>query len=165
MNAPQRFRFFLPEMTPRYLLRILGVIIVSLVLFSQVLVPLRIQGKSMEPTYHDGGFTFCFRLRYLFSGPKPGDVVVIRFAGPKVMLLKRVVAAAGETVEFREGILFVNGLKKEEPYVRAAAPWRLPPRTVEADKVYVVGDNRTVPMDQHHFGQVDRQRIVGGVIW
>lgn len=165
MNASQLARFFLPALTPRHLLRLIGVIIVSLVLFSQVLVPLRIQGKSMEPTYRDGGFNFCFRLRYLFSSPKAGEVVVIRFAGPRVMLLKRIVATAGETVEFREGLLFVNGIRQEEPYVQAAAAWRLPPRTVEAGKVYVVGDNRAVPMDQHHFGQVDRQRIVGGVVW
>jgi len=158
-------RFLLPDLNGRFVLRLLLVAVVAVVVCTQVFVPLRIEGRSMEPTYDDGGFNFCWRGRYLFSAPERGDVVVIRFAGRQVMLLKRVIGLAGDTVEFRNGALFVNSAWVKEPYVRTPSDWNLAPRKVEPAKVYVVGDNRTVHMNRHHFGQVEQERIMGGVLW
>ncbi len=81
------------------------------------------------------------------------------------MLLKRVVALEGETVEFRDGKLFVNGGEIDEPYVRGPYHWNLAPRQVGQDRVYVVGDNRSMPVKSHTFGQVSRQRILGRPLW
>lgn len=153
------------SMIPKKILRLLFISLGAYIFFSTVLLPLRIDGLSMEPTFKDGGFTFCWRQKYLFSTPARGDVVAIRFAGRKVVLLKRIVALEGETVSFREGLLFVNGKPIEEPYVQHRLPWDLPPRRVRPNKVYVVGDNRGVPMDNHYFGQVAVNRIIGGVPW
>jgi signal peptidase I len=119
----------------------------------------------MKPTYRGRGINFCWRLRYLFSKPKRHDVVVVRFAGSKVMLLKRVVGLEGERVEFRDGKLFVNGSPLEEPYVRYPCNWNIPPRKVDNDCVYVVGDNRSMPIENHYFGQVSMERIMGGPVW
>lgn len=119
----------------------------------------------MEPTYHNGGINFCCRLRYLFSGPNRHDVVVVRFAGSKVMLLKRVVALEGERVEFRDGKLLVNGKAIDEPYVRYPCNWNLSPRQVEEGHVYVIGDNRSTPIENHYFGQASVKRVVGGPLW
>ncbi len=80
------------------------------------------------------------------------------------MLLKRVIAVQGETVEFREGKLYVDGNLIEEPYVIHGSDWDLTPRTIAQGHVYVVGDNRGTPMARHRFGQVDMNRIVGGVL-
>ena len=147
--------------------RLIRIIIISVsawLFFSYVLIPLKIQGRSMEPTYHDGSFGFCWRQRFLLTPPKRGDVVGIRFAGKSVMLLKRIVGLPGDTVEFRQGKLYVNNILVDEPYVKYASDWNLPQRTVSQGKVYVVGDNREAPMEQHYFGQVDAQRIIGGVL-
>lgn len=119
----------------------------------------------MEPTYHNGSINFYLRLRYLYSKPTRPHVVVIRFAGKKVMLLKRVVAVEGETVEFRQGKLFINGNVIDEPYVRFPCDWNLSPRLVEKNRVYVVGDNRNVPIEKHDFGQVSIDRIMGVPLW
>ena len=119
----------------------------------------------MEPSYRNGGFNFCWRLRYLFSDPKRYDVVVVRFAGSKVMLLKRVVAVGGEQVEFRDGRLLVDGEAIDEPYVRYPCNWNLSPRHVEKDHVYVIGDNRSTPMENHYFGQASVKRVVGAPLW
>jgi signal peptidase I len=81
------------------------------------------------------------------------------------MLLKRIVALEGEELEFRGGILHVNGEAIDEPYVRYKSDWNLPPRKVERGNVYVVGDNRGVPMDHHYLGQTPRGRIIGGPLW
>lgn len=119
----------------------------------------------MEPTYQDGQFNFCWRLRYAFSQPKRGDVVVVRLAGRKIMLLKRVVALEGEEVEFCDGQLFVNGRQVEEPHVRYPCGWNLQPRRVEPGHVYLIGDNRSMPIEQHQFGQTPLNRIVGSPLW
>lgn len=158
-------RFLIPEFNRSTLLRLLLVVAVSVIIFTQVLVPLRIEGKSMEPTHKDGGFTFCWRGRYLFAEPARGDVVAIRFAGQRVMLLKRIIGLPGETIEFRNGALFINGEWIQEPYIRTPSEWNLAPRKVEPGKVYVVGDNRTVALDRHQMGQVEVGRIMGSVLW
>jgi signal peptidase I len=82
-----------------------------------------------------------------------------------VMLLKRIVAVGGETVEFRDGRLFVNGEEIDEPYVRYPCDWNLLPRLVKGDCVYIVGDNRKMPMRAHVFGQTSIKRIVGAPLW
>ena len=150
-------------MSKKRLIRICCISLGAYLFFSYVLLPLRIEGRSMEPTYPDGGFRFCWRLQYLFTEPKRGDVVAIRFAGRRVVLLKRVIALAGDTVEFRNGALLVNNQRVNEPYVRFNSNWNLPPRQVAPGRVYVVGDNRGVPMEQHYFGQVLVRRILGSV--
>ena len=119
----------------------------------------------MEPTYHDGGINFCWRVPFLFLGPKRYDVVAVRFAGSRVMLLKRVVALEGEQVEFRDGKFFVDGRQARELYVRYPCNWNLPPRRVEKDCVYVIGDNRNMPIENHYFGQTLKKRIVGVPLW
>ena len=81
------------------------------------------------------------------------------------MLLKRIVALAGETVEFRDGVLYVDGKARSEPYVLYKSSWTLPPREVAPGHVYVVGDNRRMPMEQHKFGQVAVSRIIGRPLW
>jgi len=119
----------------------------------------------MEPTYHHGGFNFCWRLRYLFSEPRRCDVVAVRFAGNKVMLLKRVVALEDEQVEFRDGKLLIDGKEMEEPYIQYPCDWNLSSRRVEKDCVYVIGDNRGMPIENHHFGQTSKGRIMGTPLW
>lgn len=165
MASAKLRRFFLPDWNRKFVLRLLLVALAAAVVFTQVLIPLRIEGRSMEPTYDNGSFVFCWRGRYLFSEPERGDVVVIRFAGRRVTLLKRVVGLAGDTVEFRNGALFVNDTWAKEPYVRMLSDWNMAARKVEPGKIYVVGDNRSVVMDRHSFGQVERERIIGGVLW
>lgn len=165
MTRSKLRRFFLPKWNRKFVLRLFFVALIAAVVFTQVLLPLYIEGRSMEPTYADGSFVFCWRGRYLFSEPERGDVVVIRFAGRRVTLLKRVVGLAGDTVEFRNGALFVNDTWVEEPYVRTPSDWNMAGHKVEPGKVFVVGDNRSVVMERHSFGQVERERIIGGVLW
>ena len=158
-------QFFFPSLTPKFLIRAFSVALLAYLFFGYLCIPFTIQGISMEPTYRNGGINFCWRLHTLFSEPKRYDVVKVRFAGSKVMLLKRVVAREGEQVEFRDGGLFIDGKKIEEPYVRYPCHWNLPPRRVEKDCVYVVGDNRSMPIENHYFGQASKSRVMGVPLW
>jgi len=119
----------------------------------------------MEPTYHDNGFNFCWKPSYFFSRVRRFHVVAVRLAGERVMLLKRVVALEGEQVEFREGVLFVDSEEVPERYVVYPCNWNLPARKVEKGCVYVVGDNRNMPIEQHVLGQVEVKRVVGKPLW
>ena len=158
-------RFFFPSATTGLFIRIGIVAAAAVIIFGYICIPLKIKGRSMEPTYHDGDVNCCWRLTYLFSSPKRHDIMLVRFAGQKIMLLKRVVAFEGETVEFRKGMLFINGSRLHEPYLKYPCNWNLSPRTVKKGRVYVIGDNRNVPIHQHDFGQTPLSRIIGTPLW
>lgn len=158
-------QFFFPSLTRGFLIRVISVGVFAYLFFGHLCIPFTIRGISMEPTYHDYGVNFCWRLPYFFFEPKRFDVVAIRFAGSRVMLLKRVIASEGEEVEFRQGKLLVDGNELEEPYVRFPCDWNLSPRRIEKDCVYVVGDNRNMPIENHHFGQTSKNRIIGVPLW
>lgn len=158
-------QFFFPSFTKAFLIRAGLVALFAYLFFGYLCIPFTIHGISMEPTYLNGGINFCWRLPILFWGPKRFDVVAVRFAGNRVMLLKRVVAQEGEQIEFRDGKLLIDGKKLEEPYVRYPCDWNLAPRRVERDCVYVIGDNRNMPIENHHFGQVSKNRIIGIPLW
>lgn len=157
-------KFFFPSFTKRFVLRILLLICATWFIFSFLFIPLRIEGQSMVPTYDDGSFALCWRLQYLFTQPKRGDVVTVRFAGKNVMLLKRIVGLAGDSVSFQNGQLYINQIHVSEPYVIHNSQWNLEERIVKPSYVYVVGDNRGSAMQRHKFGQVKSKRIIGGVI-
>jgi signal peptidase I len=166
MTASRAIRqFFFPSLTPWFVIRVLVVALLAYLFFGYLCIPLRIKGSSMAPTYRTGGFNFCWTLRFVRSEPKPSDVVAIRFAGRRIMLLKRIVAVQDSTVEFRGGRLFVDGNGVDEPYLRYPSDWSLPPRRVMKGHVYVVGDNRSMPIENHVFGQTPIERIVGGPLW
>ncbi len=158
-------RFILPQWNRRFLIRLVIVALCAFMVFKYVLIPYRVHGHSMAPTYQDGDVNFGFTLRYAFSPLQRHDVVLVRMAGTQVMLLKRVVGLEGETVAFENGHLLVNGKPVDEPYVIGGCDWQLPPRVVESGHVYVVGDNRRVPMDRHYFGRTPVSRIAGAPLW
>jgi len=158
-------QFFFPSLTPAFLIRVGCVALLAYLIFGHLLTPFQIKGSSMEPTYQNGEVNFCWKLRYLFSKPKRGDVVVIRFTGQRITLLKRVIALENEEVEFQNGRLLINGKEQDEPYLHGSYDWTLPARRVEPDSVYVVGDNRKGPMQNHIFGQTSLTRILGGPLW
>ena len=164
MDARLR-EFLFPSPRPEFFLRVILVALCAYLFFGHVLTPFVSRGMSMEPTYHDGSFNFIWKGKYWLSGPERQDVVTVRLAGERVVYLKRVVAFPGETVEFKDGVLFVNGKPQQEPYVKGPCSWNLPPRKVEPGQVYLVGDNRSMPMEQHDFGQTSERRIVGAPLW
>ncbi len=161
------YRFLFPKLTKGYLLR-LGVLVVAAVFFFGVVCrPCVIDGASMRPTYPAHGFVFCWRPAFWFGRkPKQGQVVMARYAGRNVMLLKRVVALAGDTVEFQHGTLLVNGKEPAGAWAHATeCDWDLPKRTVEPGHVYLIGDNRAMPIEDHIFGQMSVKRLEGVPTW
>ena len=156
-------RFLFPQINRRFLWR-LAVEALLLTLFLVLFRPCFISGSSMEPNYHDRGFTLCFRWRYLFGAPERYDVVAVSYVGRR-QLLKRVIAFPGETVEFKSGRILVDGEILDEPYVKLPGDWTLPAVTVRPGHCFVVGDNRSQSHLEHIFGEVDMKRITGGPLF
>lgn len=129
-----------------------------------ILTPSFVSGESMEPTYGRRGVNAVFRLRYLLHPPRRGDVVAMRYHG-RAFLLKRVLAFAGETVEFRDGRCIVDGVPLDEPYVKFPCDWELPPRLVAPGRIYVMGDNRSMPAEAHVGGEISLSRLAGAPLF
>lgn len=146
------------------LIRIVLLVVTVVVLVNFVLLPIRVTGISMWPTYKDRSFNLVNRLAYARHEPKRGDVVSIRYAGMHVMLMKRIIGLPGETIAFSNGKVLVNDRPLDEPYEKNECDWNVPPVTLKADEYFVVGDNRTMPVENHVFGVVERGHIVGRVI-
>ena len=154
----------------RTLLRIVVLVAACVVVFKFVLIPIRVHGPSMMPTYQESGVNFINRLAYLRSQPKRGDVVGVRLSDtpepgvPSIMLMKRIVGLPGETVAFHEGRLLINGNPLDEPYETNECNWEIAPKQLGPDEYYVVGDNRTMPEELHVKGVAHRFQIVGKVL-
>lgn len=149
----------------RTLVRIVVLVVTAVVVFRYVLVPIRVNGGSMLPTYRENGVNFVNRLAYLFHEPRRGDVVAIRLlAGRHVLYMKRIVGLPGETVGFRQGRLYINGQPQDEPYVKYPCYWEREPLRVEPGQYYVVGDNRDMFWGDHAQGRVARDHILGKVL-
>ncbi len=119
----------------RTAIRIVVLAAVSFVVFRWVLIPLRTQGISMRPTYESGQLNFFNRLAYVRHGPRRGDVVAIRLAGPHVVYVKRVIGLPGERLSILEGQVYIGGAPLVEPYVRSRLPWDVPEVTLTGSEV------------------------------
>jgi signal peptidase I len=130
-----------------------------------ILRPMVISGGSMMPTYSSRGFTFAFLPYFKLYDPQRQQIVVLKHAGFNTFLLKRVLAFPGETVEIHDGVLYVNGKALDEPYVKYPCKWNLTRREVPKGKIFVLGDNRSMPIQNHMGGMIDRDRLAGIPIW
>lgn len=150
----------------RTLIRIVVIVVTCFLLRAFVVLPIRVSGPSMLPTYNAGRINFINRLSYIGHEPRRGDVVAIRLAGESVMFMKRVIGLPGETVAFSNGRLLINGRFLEESYVKFNCNWDFVPEHSKLgdDEYYVVGDNRTMPHTDHTQGAATRTRIVGKVL-
>ena len=135
----------------------------------------RIKGRSMLPTLHDRDFALVWRLGYLLRMPRRGDVVICHYPGRKMKripflpqsFVKRVIGLPGDTVEWLDGELLLNGAPLREPYLdpaRCRFKRTRPPRTLGPDEYYVLGDNRDSSNDSRSVGPTRRRAIRGRVV-
>jgi signal peptidase I len=147
------------------LLRVLAIIGIASVVFGWILVPLRLTGISMLPTYQDGALNFANRAAYWIGEPARGDVVAIRMAGLHAFYVKRIIGMPGERIEIVAGTVTINNEVLIEPTVVRRASWNLAPVTLAPGEFFVVGDNRSMKIENHDLGRVMRRRIVGKLLF
>jgi|SRR3989344_9436222 len=137
----------------------------TFIIFTQVLSLVIVRGASMEPTYQAGDITLINRVSYIFRPPVRGEIVAIKLAGRRVMLMKRIIGLPGEAVRIRNGQVFIDETPLTEAYLLSPQPWNLPPRVLIAEEYFVIGDNRRQTMTEHFFGRVKIKQIVGRALW
>ena len=147
------------------LLRIAAVAAVTWIVGRYFLRPMVVDGESMEPTYSRHGFNFCRMHAYSSRLPQRGEVVVMRYGGERWFLLKRAIAFKGETVSFVDGKCFVNDKALDEPYVKNPCNWNEDPHVVSQGHIYVMGDNRSGPRENHVGGEISLSRLFGKPLW
>lgn len=122
--------------------------------------PVRVQGHSMEPLLRDG--SLCVALRRWCAGP-PARGQVWLLEGPQGPVIKRVLGLPGEHLEQRDGVLFLEGNRLEEPYLERYDRGDV---SLPTGSGYVVlGDNRQASQDSRTWGLMPlkafRSRILG----
>jgi len=149
----------------RTAIRVLVLAALSFVVFRWVLIPIRTEGISMEPTLRSGALKFVNRLAYQRQKPERGDIVAIKLAGPHVLYVKRIIGLPGERISIVQGQVYINGAPLEEPYVRNRRPWDVEEVTLTPREYFVIGDNRGMRAADHDFGRADVSRILGKVVF
>lgn len=142
-----------------------ALVVAAVVVFGWILLPIRLSGISMRPTYEDGSLNFANRAVYWLRAPARGDVVAIRMAGPHVVYVKRIVGMPGERLEIVAGIVMIDGAPLVEPSVARRAAWTLAPVEIGPDEYFVIGDNRSMAIENHDLGRVNRERIIGKLLF
>lgn len=167
---------------------------VALVLMHYVVRTFWIPSGSMEPTLAINDVLLANEIQYRFGSPQDGQIAVFK-PPPQVPdlgetdFIKRVIAGPGDTLKIRDGVVYRNGVKVPEPYVkdppdydlslqnydmvvdgipldpsRAVVPpksaWQAPDRV--PDGYYIMlGDNRRNSDDSHLWGFLQRDQFVG----
>jgi signal peptidase I len=146
---------------------IITAIILALVVRTTIVGAYVVPTGSMKPTIGIGDRLLGCKFLYWFIDPEPGDIIV--FEPPEEAhttvsrFVKRVVAVEGDVVEVKDGALYVNGQRIEEPY--ASRPfYELPPTKVPDNSLFVLGDNRNNSADGHVWGFLPKGNIEAKIV-
>ena len=102
-----------------------------------------VEGPSMTPTLINGERLVVNKFIYRFQKPVKGEVVIFRYPrDPSRDFIKRVIATEGDTIEIRDGRVYVNGQQLSEDYIKEKTRGSYPLSTVPEGTVFVMGDNR-----------------------
>lgn len=126
--------------------------------------PVKVEGTSMQPRLVDQERIFVNRFIYRFEDIHRGDIVVFWYPrDTNKSFIKRVVAIPGDRVEILSGVVFVNGTKIEEPYLKPEFRDHdsFHRTIVPPDQYFVLGDHRNSSNDSRNWGFVPRNLIYG----
>jgi len=142
-------------------------VFLAVVLAVLVFEPFTVRSSSMTPTLLTGDQILAERLTPRFGHLERGDLVVFKAPATRALMVKRVVALAGDRVGLADGRLVVNGHRRAEAYVDLASVDSVyfGPEVVPAGSVFVMGDDRADSVDSRDFGPVPLDRVLGRVLW
>ena len=162
------------EGTFRHLLQFLivaAVAVASYFIISRFfLQSVQVVGRSMVPTLQDSQQYLLNRWVYYLRAPRRNDIVVIRDPADRRLSVKRIVALAGDSVYLKDGGVYVNGRKLQEPYLRPGTPTFPEGKLGEQwlrcgqGQYLVLGDNRNNSTDSRSYGPVARRDVLGLIV-
>jgi len=150
---------------------IILIIAVFILLGVFVAQPVVVEGTSMLPQLHDGERLLVNKLVYYkfqsvgWGHLERGDIVVFWYPkDPDKSYVKRIIGLPGETVEVRNGVIYINGTELNESYIDTEHNQSLPSfpsKKVDEHHYYVMGDNRDNSSDSRYWGLVPEKYIYG----
>jgi signal peptidase I len=143
---------------------ILITIALALVIFFSARATLQtyeVYQTSMEPNFFEGQRVVVLKAAYWFGSPQRGDVVIFQSPLSDEEFIKRVIGLPGDTVEVTHGVVYINGLKLDEPYIKRSFSYSLSKEVVPSDDYFVLGDNRDVSNDSHRGWFMPRANLIG----
>lgn len=161
------------------LLEIVETLVLTLLIFwviqSFIAQPYRVQQQSMEQTLEPDQYVLVDKLTPRFDAYKRGDIVVFNPPANWVQqqgqpYIKRVIGVGGDTVELKDGAVYVNGTKFNEPYVFKDENGNPQPTdeligvskwVVPDGQLFLMGDHRANSADSREFGPVDLGSVIG----
>jgi signal peptidase I len=126
----------------------------------------QVEGRSMEPTLHDQDRLVVNKLAYQMHRPEVGDVVMLLHPShPEQSLVKRIVAAPGDTIALRAGVVVRNGVAVDEGFLSQDLRSfdDLAPIVIPEGFYFVLGDHRNNSSDSRAFGPVPVKYILGRI--
>jgi signal peptidase I len=153
---------------------IVAALVIAIVIRTFVFQAFYIPSESMVPTLKIGDRVLVNKLSYKLHDPRRGDIAV--FKAPAAArteeikdLVKRVVGLPGETIEGKDGHIFIDDRALSEPYLPAGTQSRtFPAEKVPPNAYFMLGDNRQYSKDSTFFGPIKRGDLIGRVfmrIW
>ncbi len=144
---------------------------ISVIILRFIIVNAQVPTGSMKNTILIGDRLIGFRLSYIFDNPKRGDVIIFKYPDNETEnFVKRVIGEPGDTVKIEKGIVYINGIVLDEPYIRE--PMHVNTQTLEfhvPDNCYfVMGDNRNESWDSRYWtttNYVKKNKIIAKVLF
>ncbi|MFC1982219.1 signal peptidase I [Chloroflexota bacterium] len=129
----------------------LTTILIALVIFLGLQTTLQssiVLGSSMGPNFETGQRLIVDKVTYRFGDVKRGDVVILRPpSNSSVDYIKRVIALPGETVEIKDGLVYIDGDPLSEPYIFDSPRYIMKAVEIPEGYCFVLGDNRNSSND------------------
>ncbi|MEF3313182.1 signal peptidase I [Paenibacillus sp. GYB004] len=144
-------------------------IVLSILIQTFIAQAVRVPSASMVPNIKINDRLIVQKLK-AFTAFEHGDIVVFNHAADgkeEIRYVKRLIGLPGDTIEVKDGVLYRNGEKTDEPYLNTTMAYKFGPVTVPENKYFFLGDNRNESYDAHLWPEtyVDKSKLVGEVIF
>lgn len=188
---PKKKKSFLKDLL-EWILVLSIAIVVSLFIISNVISITQIKEQSMEPNFIENDRVIVYKLGYNLGKPKRGDIIILnktilekgliinminegkdiidnityRFTGiiEKNNLIKRIVAIPGDTINIKDGLVYINGEVEKGYEFKGKTKYSSGityPLEIPKDKYFILGDNRENSIDSRNLGLIDYPQIKG----
>lgn len=131
-----------------WVLTIALAVVAAKLINNYVIIKAEVPTGSMEHTIEVDDCILGFQMAYVFGSPKRGDVVIFPYPdNPEITYVKRVIGLPGETVEIKDGYVYIDGTPIEEPYLKEEMRGKYGPYEVPEGCYFMLGDNRNSSAD------------------